>query len=70
MLIDNRIFIESMAVKIKGTLSFANCKQVIFKKELSDHYNHHTLDNHFPSLGKVQQFLILFVSGGSKIDKV
>lgn len=32
-----------------------NCKQVIFKGELSDHYNYHRLDNHFPSLGSAQQ---------------
>ncbi|XP_076275252.1 E3 ubiquitin-protein ligase ZNF598 isoform X2 [Rhynchophorus ferrugineus] len=32
-----------------------NCKQVIFKNELSDHYNYHRLDNHFPSLGTAQQ---------------
>lgn len=32
-----------------------NCKQVILKRELTDHYNYHTLDNHFPSLGKATQ---------------
>lgn len=31
-----------------------NCQQVIYKRELSDHYNHHRLENHFPSLGSAQ----------------
>lgn len=43
--------------KTKGQplVTCENCKQVIFKRELSDHYNYHTLDNHFPSLGKATQ---------------
>lgn len=32
-----------------------NCQQVIFKWELSEHYNYHRLENHFPSLGSAQQ---------------
>ncbi|XP_050302128.1 E3 ubiquitin-protein ligase ZNF598 isoform X2 [Anthonomus grandis grandis] len=32
-----------------------NCGQIIFKWELSEHYNHHRLENHFPSLGSAQQ---------------
>lgn len=30
------------------------CKQVIFKKELREHYNYHQLESHFPSLGAAQ----------------
>ncbi|CAG9860455.1 unnamed protein product [Phyllotreta striolata] len=32
-----------------------NCKQVIFKKELREHYNSHILENQFPTLGRAQQ---------------
>lgn len=39
----------------KGLLVCENCKQIIFKKELSEHYNYHVLDNQFPTLGKVHQ---------------
>ncbi|KAJ8928356.1 hypothetical protein NQ314_019087 [Rhamnusium bicolor] len=39
----------------KNMVICENCKQVIFRRELTDHYNYHSLDNHFPSLGKVQQ---------------
>jgi hypothetical protein len=28
------------------------CKQVVFKRELGEHYNFHALDSQFPSLGK------------------
>lgn len=28
------------------------CKQVVFRKELGEHYNYHSLDSQFPSLGK------------------
>lgn len=39
----------------KNLLICEHCKQIIFKRELSDHYNYHVLENQFPSLGKVQQ---------------
>lgn len=39
----------------KNLVVCENCKQVIYRRELTDHYNYHTLDNHFPSLGTVQQ---------------
>ncbi|KAJ8916113.1 hypothetical protein NQ315_004480, partial [Exocentrus adspersus] len=39
----------------KNLIACENCKQIIFKRELSEHYNYHSLDNHFPSLGSVQQ---------------
>ncbi|CAG9824565.1 unnamed protein product [Phaedon cochleariae] len=39
----------------KNLIICENCKQIIYKKELSDHYNYHILDNQFPSLGKAQQ---------------
>ncbi|KAH1025482.1 E3 ubiquitin-protein ligase ZNF598 [Dendroctonus ponderosae] len=32
-----------------------NCKQIIFKRELSEHYDYHKLENHFPALGMAQQ---------------
>ncbi|XP_066259640.1 E3 ubiquitin-protein ligase ZNF598 [Euwallacea similis] len=32
-----------------------NCAQVVLKKELSEHYSYHRLENHFPSLGSAQQ---------------
>lgn len=35
----------------KNLVGCENCKQIIFKRELTAHYNYHTLDNHFPSLG-------------------
>lgn len=39
----------------KNLLVCEHCKQIIFKRELSEHYNHHILENQFPTLGKVQQ---------------
>ncbi|KAG5891718.1 hypothetical protein JTB14_000321 [Gonioctena quinquepunctata] len=38
----------------KNLIVCENCKQVIHKRELSDHYNYHVLDNQFPSLEKVE----------------
>ncbi|CAG9827142.1 unnamed protein product [Diabrotica balteata] len=39
----------------KHLLVCENCKQVIFKRELTEHYNSHILENQFPTLGKAQQ---------------
>ncbi|XP_057666436.1 E3 ubiquitin-protein ligase ZNF598 [Diorhabda carinulata] len=39
----------------KNLVVCENCKQIIFKKELSEHYNNHILENQFPTLGKSQQ---------------
>lgn len=39
----------------KNLVVCENCKQIIFKRELSEHYNYHMLENQFPTLGKVQQ---------------
>ncbi|CAH1113630.1 unnamed protein product [Psylliodes chrysocephalus] len=39
----------------KNMVVCENCKQVIFNKELSEHYNNHVLENQFPMLGKAQQ---------------
>lgn len=39
----------------KNLLVCEHCKQIIFKRELSEHYNYHILENQFPILGKVQQ---------------
>nr|CAH7752065.1 unnamed protein product [Callosobruchus chinensis] len=40
----------------KQLVTCENCKQVIYRKELTEHYSYHTLDNQFPSLdaGKSQ----------------
>ena len=32
-----------------------NCSQVVFKRELREHYNFHTLESQFPSLGKTAE---------------
>lgn len=39
----------------KNLLVCEHCKQIIHKRELSEHYNYHILENQFPTLGKVQQ---------------
>lgn len=47
---------NQMSGKIKDTLVVCeNCKQIIFKRELSEHYDYHKLENHFPALGMAQQ---------------
>ncbi|XP_023017718.2 E3 ubiquitin-protein ligase ZNF598 isoform X1 [Leptinotarsa decemlineata] len=39
----------------KNLIVCETCKQIIYKRELADHYNFHILDNQFPSLGKIEQ---------------
>ncbi|CAG9773661.1 unnamed protein product [Ceutorhynchus assimilis] len=47
---------EHLSGKLKENIIVCqNCQQVILKKELSEHYNHHTLENHFPSLGSAKE---------------
>ncbi|XP_044272697.1 E3 ubiquitin-protein ligase ZNF598 [Tribolium madens] len=36
----------------KNLIVCENCSQVIFKRELGEHYNYHALESQFPSLGK------------------
>lgn len=36
----------------KNLVVCENCSQVVFKRELGDHYSYHALDSQFPSLGK------------------
>ncbi|KAL1495013.1 hypothetical protein ABEB36_010503 [Hypothenemus hampei] len=40
--------IENMEVCI-------NCHQVVLKRDLDEHFNHHLLENHFPTLGSAQK---------------
>ncbi|EFA07884.1 E3 ubiquitin-protein ligase ZNF598 [Tribolium castaneum] len=39
----------------KNLVVCENCSQVVFKRELSEHYNYHALDSQFPSLGKTPE---------------
>ncbi|XP_060523372.1 E3 ubiquitin-protein ligase ZNF598-like isoform X2 [Cylas formicarius] len=46
---------QTLSEKNKSNLLLCkNCGQVILKTELSEHYNHHRLESHFPDLGTAQ----------------
>ncbi|RZC39782.1 hypothetical protein BDFB_001107 [Asbolus verrucosus] len=36
----------------QNLLTCENCRQVIFRRELAEHYSYHSLESQFPSLGK------------------